>query len=223
MKVPFTRLGQRLAAASVGAVSIAVVAASTIALAGGGAADASQRTAVHSVARAASPLSSNQLSYTAPLSGTTSTGRQVTGTFRPTVTRVRNGVLQVRGRVRGTIDSVSGNPVKFTKYNVWLPVRTIDGKSLSTARSQGLAAPKAAAAASCPVLNLVLGPLDLNLLGLTVHLDKVVLNITAVPGAGNLLGNLLCAVAGLLDNTPLGGLLPQLSTLLTSILGILNA
>ena len=73
------------------------------------------------------------------------------------------------------------------------------------------------------MLNLVLGPLDLNLLGLTVHLDKVVLNITAVPGAGNLLGNLLCAVAGLLDNTPLGGLLPQLSTLLTSILGILNA
>ena len=56
-----------------------------------------------------------------------------------------------------------------------------------------------------------------------MHLDKVVLNITAVPGAGNLLGNLLCAVAGLLDNTPLGGLLPQLSTLLTSILGILNA
>lgn len=226
MKVPFTRLGQRLAAASVGAVSLAVVAASTIALAGGGAADASQRTAVHSVARAASPLSSNQLSYTAPLSGTTSTGRQVTGTFRPTVTRVRNGVLQVRGRVRGTIDSVSGNPVKFTKYNVWLPVRTIGGQSLSaaaTSRSQGLAAPKAAAAAACPVLNLVLGPLDLNLLGLTVHLDKVVLNITAVPGAGNLLGNLLCAVAGLLDNTPLGGLLPQLSTLLTSILGILNA
>jgi hypothetical protein len=225
MKVPFTRLGQRLAAASVGAVSLAVVAASTIALAGGGAADASQRTAVHSVARAASPLSSNQLSYTAPLSGTTSTGRQVTGTFRPTVTRVRNGVLQVRGRVRGTIDSVSGSPVKFTRYNVWLPVKTIGGKPLTAAAAsrQGLAAPKAAAAASCPVLNLVLGPLDLNLLGLTVHLDKVVLNITAVPGAGNLLGNLLCAVAGLLDNTPLGGLLPQLSTLLTSILGILNA
>jgi hypothetical protein len=224
MKVPFTRLGQRLAAASVGAVSLAVVAASTIALAGGGTADASQRTAVHSVARAAaSPLSSNQVSYTAPLSGTTSTGRQVTGTFRPTVTRVKNGVLQVRGRVRGTIGSGSGNPVKFTKYNVWLPVRTIGGQSLSAARSQGLAAPKAAAAASCPVLNLVLGPLNLNLLGLTVHLDKVVLNITAVPGAGNLLGNLLCAVAGLLDNTALGGLLPQLSTLLTSILGILNA
>ena len=51
------------------------------------------------------------------------------------------------------------------------------------------------------MLNLVLGPLDLNLLGLEVHLDKVVLDIIAVTGAGNLLGNLLCAVAGLLDGT----------------------
>ena len=91
MKVPFTRLGQRLAAASIGAVGLAVVAASTVALAGG-TADASPRAAtrpaVHA-AQAAGPLSSQQLSYTAPLSGTTSTGRQVTGTFRPTVTRVR--------------------------------------------------------------------------------------------------------------------------------------
>ena len=222
MKVPFTRLGQRLAAASVGAVSLAVVAASTIALAGGGAADASQRTAVHSVARAASPLSSNQLSYTAPLSGTTSTGRQVTGTFRPTVTRVRNGVLQVRGRVRRHHRQRQRQPGEVHQVQRVAAGATIGGQPLSAAATvarQGLAAPKAAAAAACPVLNLVLGPLDLDLLGLTVHLDKVVLNITAVPGAGNLLGNLLCAVAGLLDNTPLGGLLPQLSTLLTSILG----
>ena len=58
---------------------------------------------------------------------------------------------------------------------------------------------------TCEILNLVLGPLDLNLLGLQVHLNQVVLNITAVPGAGNLLGNLLCAVTHLLDNTGAGG------------------
>jgi hypothetical protein len=56
-------------------------------------------------------------------------------------------------------------------------------------------------------LNLVLGPLDLNLLGLEVHLNRVVLDIVARTGAGNLLGNLLCAVAGLLDGT---GTLDQL-------------
>jgi len=59
-------------------------------------------------------------------------------------------------------------------------------------------------------LHLDLGPLDLNLLGLHVHLNEVVLNIEAIPGAGNLLGNLLCAIAGLLDNVDLGGVLGNL-------------
>ncbi|HET9596620.1 MAG TPA: hypothetical protein VFP65_13615 [Anaeromyxobacteraceae bacterium] len=63
------------------------------------------------------------------------------------------------------------------------------------------------AQAACPILALNLGPLDLNLLGLTVHLDQVVLNVAAQPGAGNLLGNLLCAVAGLLNGLNLNGLL----------------
>ncbi|HET8588491.1 MAG TPA: hypothetical protein VFM01_02580 [Nakamurella sp.] len=64
--------------------------------------------------------------------------------------------------------------------------------------------------ATCPILHLELGPLDLDLLGLRVHLDQVVLDVTAVPGPGNLLGNLLCAVAGLLDGLDLGGLLGNL-------------
>ena len=77
-------------------------------------------------------------------------------------------------------------------------------------------------AAACDILNLVLGPLDLNVLGLQVSLQRVVLDIVAVAGAGQLLGNLLCAVAGLLDGGPLAGLLGQLSTLLNQILGLLN-
>jgi hypothetical protein len=48
-----------------------------------------------------------------------------------------------------------------------------------------------------------------------VHLDKVVLHIVAVSGAGQLLGNLLCAVANLLNN---GGTLSQLLTKLNAIL-----
>ena len=54
----------------------------------------------------------------------------------------------------------------------------------------------AQSAGSCQILDLVLGPLDLDLLGLEVHLDQVHLNISASPGRGNLRGNLLCAVAG---------------------------
>ncbi|MGY1738441.1 hypothetical protein [Geodermatophilus sp. SYSU D00684] len=62
----------------------------------------------------------------------------------------------------------------------------------------------------CPILDLTLGPLDLNLLGLHVHLNEVVLDIEAIPGPGNLLGNLLCAIAGLLDGVDLGGVLGNL-------------
>ena len=47
----------------------------------------------------------------------------------------------------------------------------------------------------CPVLDLTLGPLDLNLLGLMVHLDQVHLTITA-DSNGGLLGSLLCSLSG---------------------------
>jgi hypothetical protein len=70
-------------------------------------------------------------------------------------------------------------------------------------------------------LSLVLGPLNLNLLGLNITLNQVVLNITAIPGAGNLLGNLLCAVANLLNGGNLSGILNQLVTLLNQILASL--
>jgi len=71
----------------------------------------------------------------------------------------------------------------------------------------------------CEILSLVLGPLDLDLLGLQVHLNQVVLNIDAQSGPGNLLGNLLCAVAGLLDSN---GPLSQITGLLNQILGALG-
>lgn len=54
-------------------------------------------------------------------------------------------------------------------------------------------------AASCGILLLDLGPLHLDLLGLVVDLNEVVLDITGQTGSGNLLGNLLCALTGLLD------------------------
>jgi hypothetical protein len=61
---------------------------------------------------------------------------------------------------------------------------------------------------TCTILNLVIGPLDLNILGLRVQLfgateaDPVTVTITGVTGQGNLLGNLLCAITGLLDTQP---------------------
>lgn len=56
-------------------------------------------------------------------------------------------------------------------------------------RAVQLSTQEAGKRAVCPILNLILGPLDLNLLGLTVTLPNgLVLNINAVSGPGNLLG-----------------------------------
>jgi hypothetical protein len=56
--------------------------------------------------------------------------------------------------------------------------------------------PKAttSAAVPCPVLNLVLGPLNLDLLGLVVDLNRVTLTVTATPGGGAL-GDLFCSLS----------------------------
>jgi hypothetical protein len=64
-----------------------------------------------------------------------------------------------------------------------------------TAATTGSAGTQAVPLATCTVLDLTLGPLDLNLLGLMVHLSKVHLVITADPNGG-LLGSLLCSLAG---------------------------
>jgi hypothetical protein len=47
---------------------------------------------------------------------------------------------------------------------------------------------------TCPILNLVLGPLHLDLLGLVVDLNQVHLTITAEP-TGGVLGSLFCGLA----------------------------
>ncbi len=73
------------------------------------------------------------------------------------------------------------------------------------------------------ILFLDLGPIFLDVLGLVVDLSAITLDIHAVPGAGNLLGNLLCAVAGLLDGGlftgGLAGLLDRLLAIINNLLG----
>ena len=150
---------------------------------------------------------------TSKVFGKTANGDKVTGSFTPIRAVERDGVLYMKGFLEGRIKD-AGPDTKFSGVKL-IPVKKINGQSVTDART-------ASRAAACDVLNLVLGPLDLNVLGLEVHLQRVVLDIVAVAGAGQLLGNLLCAVAGLLDGGPLAGLLGQLRTLLNQILGALN-
>jgi hypothetical protein len=147
---------------------------------------------------------------TAPITGTTADEDAVTGTFTPLKFTKKNGKVFVRGVVEGTItDAESQTSRTFTVIRTTRVISLND--TPATARP----------AAACEVLDLVLAPLRLDLLGLVVNLDRVDLNITAVSGPGNLLGNLLCSVVGLLDGG-LEGLLGRLVNLLNRILGQLG-
>ncbi len=84
--------------------------------------------------------------------------------------------------------------------------------------------------AACDILNLSLGPVSLNVLGLNINLDDcaggpVTVDITGDPDEG-LLGDLLCGIAGLLDGDgllDLGSLTTeQLDTLTSGLTDILN-
>jgi hypothetical protein len=148
--------------------------------------------------------------------GSASDGSDVTGEFTPLRFVKKDGKQQVKGVIDGVITHANGSKETFSALRT-LTVKKINGKSLS-----GVTPRAARGLATCDILHLVLGPLDLDLLGLKVHLDRVVLDIVAATGAGNLLGNLLCAITGLLDSGPLAGLLGQLNDLLGQILDLLN-
>lgn len=94
------------------------------------------------------------------------------------------------------------------------------GQQLGT-ESRTVTMPTSIAQASCQILDLVLGPLDLDLLGLVVHLDRVHLNITAEQGPRNLVGNLLCAIANLLNPGPVTDF-AVVARLLNQIIALLN-
>ncbi|WP_426244305.1 hypothetical protein [Nocardioides sp. LHG3406-4] len=155
---------------------------------------------------------------TSKVIGRTSDGRAVTGSFTPTRVVKKAGKMYVKGFLEGAVKNPDGSKTTFSGLKK-MTVKKLNGQALAAGALTPGSVNKLAA---CNILNLVLGPLDLNLLGLEIHLQRVVLDIIAVPGPGNLLGNLLCAIAGLLDGGPLGGLLGQLSALLNRILGLLN-
>jgi hypothetical protein len=133
-----------------------------------------------------------------PVTGTTKKGGKFTGAFKIREFGVANNQLVAVGTLTGTIQNAVGNVIGTVLRTLALPV--IIGQ------------------AECDILHLELGPLDLNLLGLEVHLDRIVLDIDADP-TGGLLGSLLCAVANLLNTT--GVITGDLAALLNQILALL--
>lgn len=135
---------------------------------------------------------------TAPINQTIAGLGTFVGSFTPTSFTSQNGQLAANGTVTGTLTTLAGQTVNVVNQAVSAPVTN------------------AATGGGCQILDLQLGPLHLNLLGLVVDLNQVNLNITAAQGPGNLLGNLLCSVANLLNGGNTGGL----ATLLNQVLGL---
>jgi hypothetical protein len=159
-------------------------------------------------AAAAKPHDS-RLAAAAPIDQTIAGVGRFVGTFTPGSFGVTNGQLTATGVVTGIFTPVSGAVQNVSQTVTDVPVQ------LPTAAGQTGQRFAAAQQVSCRVLDLTLGPIHLDLLGLVIDLNQVHLTITAVPGAGNLLGNLLCAIAGLLN----GGLsLNNIATILNFLL-----
>jgi hypothetical protein len=157
-----------------------------------------------------------RLTQVLPLSGTAKNGKAFKGTY--TIERfVASGdKLYSVGDVKGKI----GNR-KVTKNNVRLPAAVRNASTTAKAsqvQPPPLPLPPLPPGNACAILALDLGPINLNVLGLVVRTNQIQLRIDAVQGPGNLLGNLLCGITGILNpqaiaSTPLAQLAQILSAL----------
>jgi hypothetical protein len=171
-----------------------------------------------------------RLSQVVPMSGKVAKGKgfkgkKFTGTY--TIQRFvsKGGKLYSVGTLKGKAGSK-----KINKQNVQLPAAAANNATGSQASASqvpplvpALPLPPLPAGNSCAILSLDLGPINLNVLGLVIRTNQIQLRIDAVQGPGNLLGNLLCGITGLLNpatggtgvaNTPLAQLVQILNALL---------
>ncbi len=164
------------------------------------------------VTPAATPATAQTLGLAAPVTGTcsfldTTTNQVVNGTIVNGLFTVKNfsasgGTLFVTGTLTGTCTAVNSL-----------------GQTVTKAINQTVTTAVIGARGSCRILHLELGPIHLDVLGLVVDTNRIVLDVTAQSGPGNLLGNLLCAIANALNS---GAPATQLANLLNQLLAILN-
>ena len=183
-------------------------------------------------AATASAQNKNANRLIVPVTGAAAGVGAVAGDYAISRFDVQDGRLVAIGTVTATVKDAAGTTIRTFVSDVTVPVTS--GGSGVAQRAAALGAPtgscdggtdvaadiSAAQVGSCDILSLVLGPLHLDLLGLVVDLNQVVLDITATTGSGDLLGNLLCAITGLLDAGSLGA---QVVGLLNQLIGVLGA
>jgi len=144
------------------------------------------------------------LTQVVPVTGKSKSGKQFRGNYAIDRFRTSKGKLVSVGTLRGRLGGR-----RVAERGVTMPAAVSPG----AAAAQVPPIPDA-----CQILNLRLGPINLDLLGLVVRTNRINVRIDAVPGPGNLLGNLLCAITGLLD--PQATAARQLAPALNAILAL---
>jgi len=133
-----------------------------------------------------------------------------TGTFSINRFEVRNNAIVAVGVVRGSIAGAGSVLVG----EVAAPV-TVAAASAPAAASKAAVAQQAA---TCGVLHLDIGALNLNVLGVMVATQPISIDLSGDPAAP--LGNLVCTIESTLNNVVgLVGLLNQLLGVVTGLVG----
>jgi hypothetical protein len=128
----------------------------------------------------------------------------------------QDGAIFAEGILSGEVTNKHGKVTKTVEETVLLPVTVTSESLVSTGGVR--------AQATCDVLNLLLGPIELSLLGLNLFIGgadggPILVEITA-DAAGGLLGQLLCGLAG---GIPLDlSQLIQVLQLLNELFGLLG-
>ena len=153
-----------------------------------------------------------KLAKTVKMTGKAKNGKKFTGTYTIQRFATKNGKVYAVGKLKGRLKGKS-----VTKRNVFAPV------SVARANAQSSQVPPIPPTPNaCQILSLHIGPIDLNLLGLRVRTNAIDALIEGVRGPGNLLGNLLCGITGILDPQAATPAPPTvLSQVLTALLALL--
>jgi hypothetical protein len=153
-----------------------------------------------------------KLAKTVKMTGKAKNGKKFSGTYTIQRFATKGGKVYAVGKAKGRFKGRS-----VTKRNVFVPVKVARSGAQA---SQVPPAPIPPSPNACQILRLDLGPIFLDLLGLRVRTLPINALIEGVRGPGNLLGNLLCGITGILDPK---AATPASPSVLTQVLNALLA
>lgn len=159
--------------------------------------------ATHKEGHVGNPNQALAESLSIDLADTDVANGDLTGVFDINSFDIQDGQLVAVGNLVGEFTPTGGEAIPFDESDVAVPVTT-DSGGMSVLQNGN---------ETCDILYLDLGPVFLDVLGLVVEIpNNTILDIYAERGPGNLLGNLLCSIVGLLDGPTdgTGGLLDNL-------------